>query len=60
MQGYEGVNKLAVFITTKLVYYQDWVQREIDRRLRLQLEKEQNQEAPQQHPHQQQLTKQKR
>jgi DNA-binding Lrp family transcriptional regulator len=34
LESYEGVNGTKMFITTKLVYYQDWVKREIDKRLR--------------------------
>jgi DNA-binding Lrp family transcriptional regulator len=34
LESYEGVNGTQMFITTKLVYYQDWVKREIDKRLR--------------------------
>lgn len=59
MQSYEGVNKTEIFLTIKLVYYQEWVQREIDKRLRLQVkgqeEREQEkeeQQAPQQHQQQ--------
>ena len=44
IKGYEGVNKTAIFITINLVYYQNWVQREFDKRLRSRAEKEQNQE----------------
>jgi hypothetical protein len=34
LESYEGVNGMETFITTKLVYYQDWVKMEIDKRLR--------------------------
>ena len=34
LESYEGVNGTETFITTKLVYYQDWVKREIDKRLK--------------------------
>jgi hypothetical protein len=34
LESYEGVNGTEMFITTKLVYYQDWIKREIDKRLR--------------------------
>ena len=34
LESYEGVNGTDMFITTKLVYYQDWVKREIDRKLK--------------------------
>ncbi len=46
IQGY-GVNKTAIFITINLVYYQDWVQREFDKRLSSRAAKEQNQEEQQ-------------
>jgi DNA-binding Lrp family transcriptional regulator len=34
LESYEGVNGTETLITTKLVYYQDWVKREIDRKLK--------------------------
>jgi hypothetical protein len=34
LESYEGVNDTETFITTKLAYYQDWVKREIDKRLK--------------------------
>jgi len=34
LESYEGVDGTEMFITTNLVYYQDWVRREIDRRLK--------------------------
>jgi DNA-binding Lrp family transcriptional regulator len=41
LESYEGVNGTEMFITTKLVYYQDWIKREIDKRLRSEEEEEQ-------------------
>jgi hypothetical protein len=32
--SYDGVEDDEVFITTKLTYYQEWLKREIDKRLR--------------------------
>jgi hypothetical protein len=32
--SYDGVEEDEVFITTKLTYYQEWLKREIDKRLR--------------------------
>jgi DNA-binding Lrp family transcriptional regulator len=34
LESCEGVDGTDMFITTKLVYYQDWVRREIDRKLK--------------------------
>ena len=34
IESYEGVKQIEPYITTKLIYYQDWLQREIDKRLR--------------------------
>jgi hypothetical protein len=34
LESYEGVNSTETLITTKLSYYEDWVKREIDKRLR--------------------------
>jgi hypothetical protein len=34
LESYEGVKQIEPYITTKLVYYQEWLQREIDKRLR--------------------------
>jgi DNA-binding Lrp family transcriptional regulator len=34
LESCEGVNGTEMFITTKLAYYQDWVRREIDRKLK--------------------------
>jgi hypothetical protein len=34
IESYEGVTQIEPYITTKLIYYQDWLQREIDKRLR--------------------------
>jgi DNA-binding Lrp family transcriptional regulator len=33
LESYEGVNRVEVFITTNLVYYQAWLKREIDKAL---------------------------
>ncbi len=33
LESYEGVNRIEMFITTKLVYYQDWIKREMYKRL---------------------------
>ena len=33
LESYDGVERTEVFITTKLVYYQEWLKREINRRL---------------------------
>lgn len=44
IQSFKGVTKTALFITTKLAYYQDWIQREIDTRLKLQVEGEEQEE----------------
>jgi hypothetical protein len=32
--SYDGVEEDEVFITTKLAYYQEWLKREINKRLR--------------------------
>jgi hypothetical protein len=40
LDSYEGVNGTEMFITTKLVYYQDWLKREIDKRLKSEEEEE--------------------
>jgi hypothetical protein len=45
LDSYEGVNGTEMFITTKLVYYQDWLKREIDKRLKSE-EEEQWQQQP--------------
>jgi len=34
LESYEGVDKVEVFITTSLVHYQDWLKREIDKKIR--------------------------
>ncbi|HJT48827.1 MAG TPA: AsnC family transcriptional regulator [Nitrososphaeraceae archaeon] len=34
IESYEGVDGTEMFITTKLAYYQEWVRREIDRKLK--------------------------
>lgn len=34
IESYEGVKQIEPYITTKLIYYQDWLQREIDKSLR--------------------------
>jgi hypothetical protein len=31
LESYEGVKQIEPHITTKLIYYQDWLQREIDK-----------------------------
>jgi DNA-binding Lrp family transcriptional regulator len=33
LESYDGVNRTEAFVTTKLVYYQEWLKREIDKRL---------------------------
>ena len=33
LESYEGVNRTEAFVTTKLIYYQEWLKREIDKRL---------------------------
>jgi len=43
LDSYEGVNGTEMFITTKLVYYQDWLKREIDKRLKSEEEQWQQQ-----------------
>ena len=43
LESYEGVNGTEMFITTKLVYYQDWLKREIDKRLKSEEEQWQQQ-----------------
>ena len=45
LDSYEGVNGTEMFITTKLVYYQDWLKREIDKRLKSEEEQWQQQPA---------------
>jgi hypothetical protein len=34
VKSYDGVRSVELFIITKLVYHQEWLQREIDKRLR--------------------------
>ncbi len=34
IESYEGVKQIEPYITTKLIYYQDWLQGEIDKSLR--------------------------
>jgi DNA-binding Lrp family transcriptional regulator len=34
LESYDGVNKVEVFITTSLVYYQEWLKRKIDKRIK--------------------------
>jgi DNA-binding Lrp family transcriptional regulator len=34
LESYEGVKQIEPHITTKLIYYQDWLQREIDKRFK--------------------------
>lgn len=43
LESYEGVKQIEPHITTKLIYYQDWLQREIDKRLRSEEEVQQQQ-----------------
>jgi len=45
LDSYEGVNGTEMFITTKLVYYQDWLKKEIDKRLKSEEEQWQQQPA---------------
>jgi DNA-binding Lrp family transcriptional regulator len=33
LESYDGVTKVDIFITTGLTYYQDWLKREIDKRI---------------------------
>lgn len=33
LQTYKGVEKIELFITTKLSFYQEWLKKEIDKRL---------------------------
>jgi hypothetical protein len=33
LQSYKGVQKIDLFITTRLAFYQDWLKREINKRL---------------------------
>jgi DNA-binding Lrp family transcriptional regulator len=47
LESYDGVNKVEVFITTSLTYYQDWLKSEIDKRII-------SQECYYHHPHQEQ------
>jgi DNA-binding Lrp family transcriptional regulator len=35
LQSYNGVQKIELFITTKLTFYQDWLKKEIDKRLKM-------------------------
>ena len=48
LESYEGVNGTKMFITIKLVYYQDWVKREIEKRLKLEEKEEEEQWQQQQ------------
>ena len=34
LESYEGIKQIEPHITTKLIYYQGWLQREIDERLK--------------------------
>ena len=34
LESYDGVNKVEVFLTTSLVYYQEWLKRAIDKRIK--------------------------
>ncbi len=45
LESYTGVKQIEPHITTKLIYYQDWLQREIDKRLRSEEEVHQQQLA---------------
>jgi hypothetical protein len=58
LESYEGVNATEILITTRLVYYQEWVKREIDKRLKS--EEEQGQLQKQQQGQEQQLATQQR
>jgi hypothetical protein len=35
VKSYDGVERVELFITTKLVYYHEWLKKEIDRSLKL-------------------------
>jgi DNA-binding Lrp family transcriptional regulator len=35
LQSYNGVQKIELFITTKLTFYQDWLKKEIDKRFKV-------------------------
>jgi hypothetical protein len=48
LESYEGVNGTKMFITIKLGYYQDWVKREIEKRLKLEEKEEEEQWQQQQ------------
>ena len=43
LESYQGVNGMETFITTKLMYYQDWLKRAVDKRLSLEEEQQQRQ-----------------
>lgn len=34
LESYDGVNKVEVFITTSLIYYQEWLKREIEKKIK--------------------------
>ena len=34
LESYDGVNKVEVFITTSLMYYQEWLKREIEKKIK--------------------------
>src|SRR6188472_1081122 len=34
LESYDGVNKVEVFLTTSLVYYQEWLKKAIDKRIK--------------------------
>ena len=34
IESYDGVNHVELFITTKIVFYQEWLRREINKRLK--------------------------
>jgi hypothetical protein len=33
LNSYHGVNRVDLFITTRLIYHQEWLKREIDKRI---------------------------
>jgi hypothetical protein len=34
LESYDGVNKAEGFVTTSLIYYQEWLKREIGKRIK--------------------------
>jgi DNA-binding Lrp family transcriptional regulator len=42
LNSYHGVNRVDLFITTRLIYHQEWLKREIDKRLTHTHQKQQN------------------